>query len=96
MDVRPENVRPENVPTPPATVTVDVPERVPPEAVTVTWLDELVVIVLPLLSVTRTTGCVVRAAPETPATGSVDTTTLLAAPAVTVMLCVATVRAPDE
>ena len=57
-----------NVATPLTAVTVVVPPKVPPEAVTVTEALEPV-IVLPEASTIRTTGCVLRAAPEEKPTG---------------------------
>ena len=57
-----------NVATPLTAVTVVVPPNVPPDAVTVTDAVEFVTVPF-VASTIRTTGCVVKAAPDDPPTG---------------------------
>ena len=60
-----------NVATPLTAVTVVVPPKVPPDAVTVTDAVEFVTVPF-VASTIRTTGCVVKAAPDDPPAGCVD------------------------
>ena len=61
-------------------ITVVVPARVPPDAVTSTGVVESVVTVFPELSARRTIGCVDSAEPEAPATGWVLISSCVADP----------------
>lgn len=77
--VLPVKPSPANVAMPFTATTLVVPDREPLPAATET-VSVAVVTVLPLASATRMTGCVASVAPEAPATGAVETRSLVAGP----------------